>query len=760
MTYRTTSRIRFLASVCGALGDRTRSLTAASLPLALVTAALFSSLAVRDLEAQVPGVSREQMWYAPTEEDWKKPVQITFQRTWEDAVALSKESNRPILACINMDGEIASEHYAGIRYRMPEIAALYEPYVCVIASVYRHTPRDYDDEGRRILCPRFGSVTCGEHIAIEPILYEKYLDGNRVAPRHIMIELDGSETYDVYYARDTQSVFDTIENGMSDRDVPVKPIIRGDRPILERVTSRDVRDRAAVEQAYLNGDEQMRKALLEAAKENGEVVSPDLLRLAVFGFDETMSKLARDALATTESEAAIELIPEALRVPMPEEERKKLVGALERLGEKSESQRAQWLATVHSGLASESSTVKVDGWTDALQGAQYPAPTPDWVSLQEKLETMSAAADAMPASPERSLEFAETSLAFAIEASSAFGVTPTSEELLSADPATVRMIARSKYAEAKNAALEAEKLGAKNWRTDAVIALADYYLGDYDEAWKRSEAAVDALPPGVTDWNAMAVIKIFAEGRFKKMKKAVDQKRRWPSKWLTDVNSAYTILRHHPLATADEVAWHHDFLLWVGAKDRAMRVVQQGLERFTAAPALHERLRTWLLENKSIDALESTYDRMLADDDADPVLEWFAGLASFIAAEYHRRGNDLDAGMKSYDRCIEHYQSYIEENPDDRDTADFNIALAHSGRARIAFEREDWQRALDESLASYNLRPDAAGVLDGLSHTPASTGLLLLRRLKELGKNDMAATLQEALGKLDPEDLKEPFTSN
>ena len=126
--------------------------------------------------------ARERMWPAPTEADWLKPCLIKFQRTWEDAVAVAKETKRPLLICVNMDGEIASEHYAGIRYRQPQITKLYEPYVCVIASVYRHTPRDHDEHGNRILCPRFGSVTCGEHMAIEPGLYEKYFEGQRVAP--------------------------------------------------------------------------------------------------------------------------------------------------------------------------------------------------------------------------------------------------------------------------------------------------------------------------------------------------------------------------------------------------------------------------------------------------------------------------------------------------------------------------------------------------------------------------------------------------
>src|SRR5882724_6064360 len=124
---------------------------------------------------QAPGTpgSRETLWPAPTADDWKKPVLVQWQRSFDDAVAVARATGKPILACVNMDGEPASEHYAGVRYRQPDIARLYEPYVCVIASVYRHNPRDYDDEGHRIPCPRFGGVTCGEHIAIESLLYDK-----------------------------------------------------------------------------------------------------------------------------------------------------------------------------------------------------------------------------------------------------------------------------------------------------------------------------------------------------------------------------------------------------------------------------------------------------------------------------------------------------------------------------------------------------------------------------------------------------------
>src|SRR5688500_10815456 len=193
-----------------------------------------------DLGPPNPPADRQGMWPSPTAEDWKKPVLIPFQRTWDDAVAVSKETGKRILVCVNMDGEIASEHYAGIRYREPEISKMYEPYVCVIASVYRHSPQDYDGEGRRILCPRFGSVTCGEHIAIEPGLFEKFFDGQRVAPRHVAVDLEGRETYDIYYINDVASVLKTVKEGAGP---PVPPVVRGDRPIADRVASNDAADR-------------------------------------------------------------------------------------------------------------------------------------------------------------------------------------------------------------------------------------------------------------------------------------------------------------------------------------------------------------------------------------------------------------------------------------------------------------------------------------------------------------------------------------
>jgi hypothetical protein len=122
--------------------------------------------------------------------------------------------------------------------------------VCVIASVYRHNPRDYDEQGRRIPCPRFGGVTCGEHIWIEPLLFDKYFEGKRIAPRHIMVELD--QAGGLRRLLRLGHADDLPRARRRDRQPAAAAAAGEPRPPLEqRITSRDAEDRSAVEQAYL-----------------------------------------------------------------------------------------------------------------------------------------------------------------------------------------------------------------------------------------------------------------------------------------------------------------------------------------------------------------------------------------------------------------------------------------------------------------------------------------------------------------------------
>ncbi|MHC4957021.1 MAG: hypothetical protein ACYTGN_01500 [Planctomycetota bacterium] len=710
--------------------------------LAVIALAALATVATAQGDRVAQGLSREQMWPAPTAEDWKKPVLITFQRTWKDALAVSKETGKPILICINMDGEIASEHYAGVRYRQKDVAALYSPYVCVIASTYRHNPRDYDEKGHRILCPRFGSVTCGEHIWIEPILYEKYMDGQRVAPRHICLDLDGKETYDVFYVNDTAGVFDAIR----DQRPAGRPttVVRGDRPILERVKSRDISDRNAVEAAYRKGDAAMRKSLLETALKHKETEQLDLMRLAVFGLDVDASRVARKALAQTDSKDATGLISDALRVPMDQKERDALIAALQRIGK--DSPLARWLAGAHRGLSGESTTVDVSGWArprgaarTSTTGGVYAAP-----DVTSRVESSARAAQDNPDDPAARLALAEGTLALATKAA----------RLYETNPRMAQLAARHLYKDARTYAEEAEKLGAKGWRVDAVNALATYYGGDAANAYERAGRAVKGLPPGEPSWSSMAVLTVFAEGRWKQIKAAVKAGQPYPPEWLSDVHAAYSVLLKHPLGTDKQVLWHYDLLVWLRVYRGAQKVLQEGIARFRNSPVLHEKLRERGLRWRGPDGLEAIYAALLKEHDDPARIGPFAGYASFVAGDAHRRRRNYEKAKAAYGRAIAYYEQAIEAAPARRASNDFAIGLALAARARVAYQLKQYDGALDDIVASLDRAPRAAGTRDGMGITPGETAQMLLAKLKQDKRVPQTELLAAALSKIDPELLR------
>src|SRR5262245_21402116 len=57
------------------------------------------------------GTTQEAMWPAATAEGWRKPCLVHWQRSFDDALRVARAEHRPILVAVNMDGEIASEHW-------------------------------------------------------------------------------------------------------------------------------------------------------------------------------------------------------------------------------------------------------------------------------------------------------------------------------------------------------------------------------------------------------------------------------------------------------------------------------------------------------------------------------------------------------------------------------------------------------------------------------------------------------------------------
>lgn len=195
------------------------------------------------------------------------PDQIQWQRNLDDALALAKANGLPLLLAVNMDGESASDRVWRERYRDPRFVAWTRHCVCLPASVFRHNARDHDDQGRRIPCPRFGEVTCGEHIALEPVLYEKYLaDGDRVAPRHALIRPDGGKAWDLSLCFDLHDIDRALQASVGD----------GPAPALRAATAHDHAHRLLDEAAWASASGAELRGRLERAA-GGEPMAADAL---------------------------------------------------------------------------------------------------------------------------------------------------------------------------------------------------------------------------------------------------------------------------------------------------------------------------------------------------------------------------------------------------------------------------------------------------------------------------------------------------
>ena len=182
---------------------------------------------------------------APSDLD---PRQIQWQRSLEDALAICATEHRPLFIAVNVDGESASDRINDEVYRDPKFVAWTRKFACVVASISRHNPRDYDAHGRRILCPRLGNVTCGEHMALEPILYDKYLGGDRISPRHAIVLADGTKVFDLTLQWDWSELESKVEEQAAKApppsDLPLLPHSpRSSPPILRASDRRAARTR-------------------------------------------------------------------------------------------------------------------------------------------------------------------------------------------------------------------------------------------------------------------------------------------------------------------------------------------------------------------------------------------------------------------------------------------------------------------------------------------------------------------------------------
>jgi HEAT repeat protein len=113
------------------------------------------------------------------------PVKLKWEPSLEQALTAAKERTVPLLVCFNMDNEPANDQMVQQHYNDPEIAALGEKMVCLIASAFRHA-----ETGG--VCSRFGSVSCQEHMDAEIAARQRFIGSDTVkAPQHVFVSPTG-----------------------------------------------------------------------------------------------------------------------------------------------------------------------------------------------------------------------------------------------------------------------------------------------------------------------------------------------------------------------------------------------------------------------------------------------------------------------------------------------------------------------------------------------------------------------------------------
>jgi hypothetical protein len=642
------------------------------------------------------------------------------------------------LICVNMDGEPASESLAWFRYRDEEFARLTEGFVCLLVSPDRHTPLDHDDGGRRTPCPRFGSVVEGEHIDIEPALYERYFDGTRVAPRHVGIAADGTKLFDIYLTNELTRIDQALaEHGQPDAQAAEPAGSQRGRGRDRRLDSPDAADRAALEQRLLEGDWRTRFQLASAALDSGRFAQhPELVRLALRDDD---PRVVRQALWTVVREPGAleaELVGEAFRAGAPFPTlRGALTGAFGRLARRTEDEaeraRAQQLFGAFEGLSLGSQTVDVEAWRAALEGSvEQAAPAlaaEDLDPLTEELADLEAQIAASPDDPALRVRRAE-------------GLMRLARILLAIgqDPSVA-------LEEAQAAARAAEAAGDASGRAAGVQCWTSYFQSEMATAATHGARALPALVDEAGSALALEVLHAFAQARTRQVYDAMGAGAAFEPAWVADVRAAHQALLAHPGGSEQHAIELLDFLGALDARAEQEDFTFRALGRFPQSADLHSWLRGVLLRDRGAAALEAAYAAMQPDAGAAALHAWFSGVASLVAAERQVGNRDLDAALDAYGRCVAQMRASMAAEPTYVDTALHYVCLARAGQARLHAEAGRWDQAVLALREGLESRTASAATPDGLGNTPAATARAVLRGLAAAGLDEKARSLREAL---------------
>lgn len=656
---------------------------------------------------------------------------IPWQRNLDDALALARATGKPILICANDDGEAASEQLANRKYRDPGFARLVEGFVPLIVTARRRVAFDRDDRGRRLEDPRFGTVLNGEQLSLEPIVYERYFRGRRVAPRHVGVTADGEILFDVFLSNHLGEIDEALrEHGVAG----ALPAVDGS-DLDALLASPDAAVRRIVEQRFVDGDAAERERLASACYGDQTVVHPELLHLALRDPEDRVRAAAARAAA-----GHVDRVPFELWAPLVRE------------AELSGSEAASALQRAFATWAERAAAA--DDAADESVAARTRRAKASWAH-QYAVALDGLARDATLVDPAAAKQRAEARPQPPISAEEIPGLERTLNELDRQSP-SLPGVARAKarallrYAQiqraegsdptfllqdALRAAQKASELDPDDRVAQAVAGVAHYLLGDAQNAWpmllaaardlswsRGGEAIEEAWVLGILLRDrAFAIVTAMNDGGID----GVDPLH------LADGRALFALLARGPRLTAADVQNWSRAAQAVGAQGTALAAARIGAARFVSDPSMHQRLRSELLAAYGAHGLERAYRDVASGADG----LWFAGYALMEAADRHLRqhlpavvatATRPAAAEAAAQRAVDRFERAMALAEDYAEATAPFVALSHLLAARAAAARADWGAATAALAKAGNLAVDGAAVrdFDGTSLADAAAALI------------------------------------
>jgi tetratricopeptide (TPR) repeat protein len=698
--------------------------------------------------------------------------QIVWQRTLDDALALARAEDRPLLLALNMDGESASDRIVVEEYRDPAFVESTRPFVCLVGTVFRHAPRDHDDAGRRIPCPRLGGVTCGEHIALEPLVYERYLaDGERVAPRHALVLPDGTKAFDVSLSYDLLDIDRAVAAGAAAERTRRATLGLARAPAApaagwaELAARRDDPGRARLEQALAAAPTAELGTALLALGTGGDAGTIDALRVVaarLAGSPELGAPLVTCARALGLEAGLAEVLRGRVQLlgdwPFSAQVREPLLPLLAELDGASARTRSFLLACLALAEHADARAAleralgaEADGVVRTREVLGGPVRVATVLAAAEAvsrgaeaLPRLGPVADAMPEESELEDALAALEPELAVPAPTADALARYAKASL--DLGRRRIESRGQAAEdlledaARHweRALAAEPERAEWWLESARTA---WFLGRFEQDVEHARRALalasgaetvrwpgtkpfaaGSLPALLDDGLALEALRWIGDGHARLLGVRSGGDAAAELAGILEGLRALSAVAISPFATPKDWVSLASFAGALGLWREELALARAGAARFPAAPELRQALTAALWNGGRVALAPRLADELAAahPDSADAT--WFAGQAWLLAAEELRLAEQPERALAAYAEARARFEACAAARPEYATNCALQVAYAWLGSGEAEARLGDRPAAAECLLEAASALPPTAtgaalaGLIDGLGY--------------------------------------------